>query len=181
MDDRQPPSDHDEEARAFVADGLMVTGCGPVALASAPTTEVPLVIVDAAERPDLLDLRRVFVQEQPGGGEVHAQWDLLVYDAQRSEVAGDQPRGYVSLTIIMSQPVTSSLKLLFALPRWIDELEQIEVAPKLAIALGPPDAKGNWDPLRLIVLGNPGSHAHDVIRNAVDLVESWDSEPADST
>ena len=178
MDDRQPLSDNDEAARAFVTDGLMVTGCGPVTLASDPTTEVPLVIVDAAERPDLLDLRRVFVQEQPGGGEVHARWDLQVYDA---EGTNDPARGYVSLTIIMSKPVTSSLKLLFALPRWIDELEQIEVAPKLAIALGPPDADGHWDPLRLIVLGSPGSHAHDVIRNAVELVESWDGEPADST
>ena len=178
MDDLQPPSDHDAEARAFVADGLMVTGCGPVTLASTPNTEVPLVIVDAAERPDLLDLRRVFVQEQPGGGEVHARWDLLVYEA---DGANGPTRGYVSLTIIMSKPVASSLKILFALPRWIDELEQIEVAPKLAIALGPPDANGNWDPLRLIVLGNPGSHAHEVIRNAVDLAESWDGEPADST
>lgn len=179
MDSMQPRND--DEAQAFVADGLMVTECGPVTLASAPTTAVPLVIVDASQRPDLLDLGRVFIQEQPGGGEVHAGWDLLVYDADGADAAGDQPRGYVSLTIVMNRPVASSLKLLFALPRWIDELERIEVAPKLAIALGPPDADGHWDPLKLIVLGSPGSHAHEVIRNAVDLVESWDGEPADPT
>jgi hypothetical protein len=179
MDGTEPRSD--EEAQAFVADGLMVTECGPVTLASAPTTPVPLVIVDASQRPDLLDLGRVFVQEQPGGGEVHAQWDLLVYDADGAPTASDQPRGYVSLTIIMSRPVTNSLKLLFALPRWIYELERIEVAPKLAIALGPPNVDGNWDPLKLIVLGSPGAHAHDVIRNAVELVECWDQEAADPT
>jgi hypothetical protein len=179
MSEIQPRSD--EEARAFVAGGLMVTECGPVSLESAPTTAVPLVVVDPTNRPDLLDLGRVFIQEQPGGGEAHTTWDLLAYDAGGADTAGDLPRGYVSLTITTSRPVASSLKILFALPRWIDELERIEVAPKLVIALGPPGPDGNWDPLKVITLGSPGSHAHEVIRDAVELVESWGEEDVVST
>jgi hypothetical protein len=171
-------SDNEQEARTFLDGGLTVTQIGPVTLASIPATEVPLVVIDASQRPDLLDLGRVAVQEQPGGGEVHAQWDLLDYVTPAAQTAVDQPRGYVSLTIIMNRPVTSSLKLLFALPMFIDELERIEVAPKLAISLAPPDANGNWDSSKLIVLGTPGAHAHEVIRDAVDLVNCWDEETA---
>jgi hypothetical protein len=162
---------------------LIVTECGPVTLEGSPTSTVPLVIVDAADRPDLLDLGRVFVQDQPGGGEVHTSWDLLVYGIDEDagpDTSGDRPRGYVSLIITMSRPVTGSLKILFALPEWIDALEQIELAPKLAIALGPPNEDGTWDPLKVMTLGSPGSHAHNVIRDAVDLVERWGEVDGDS-
>src|SRR4051812_22026952 len=149
MSDLPPP--RDEEAQAFVADGLTITECRPVTLASAPTVEIPLIVVDADRRQDLMDLGRVFVQEQPGGGEVHTSWDLLVLATSDDEPSGDHPHGYVSLTIAIEKPVTSSLKILFPIPQWIEELAVIESAPKLAIALGPPDARGNWEPFRTIV------------------------------
>jgi hypothetical protein len=174
MSEVEPP---DEAAvEAFVADGLLVTECRPVTLASAPDATVPLILVDAAARPDLLDLGRVFVQEQPGGGEVRTRWDLLEDEAGWQASAGERPRGYVSLTVSVSRPVRSALKLLFTLPRWIDELEWIAAASKLAIALGPPDDEGNPPPLQLATLANPGAHAHEVVRDALDLVERWEAE-----
>jgi hypothetical protein len=169
----------DEEALAFIAGGLLVTACYPVTLERSPTSTVPLVIVDPENRPDLLDLGRVVVQELPGSGEVHTSWDLLAYDVAAAEAVNGRPRGYVSLTITMSTPVTSRLKLLFALPFWIEELEVIAAAPQLVIALGPPEPDGTWRPTQLMTLGNPGSHAHEVIRDAVSLVESWGDGDAD--
>jgi hypothetical protein len=169
----------DEEALAFIAGGLLVTACYPVTLERSPTATVPLVLVDPAHRPDLLDLGRVVVQEQPGGGGVHTSWDLLAYDVAAADAVNGRPRGYVSLTLTMSAPVTSRLKLLFALPFWIEELERIAAAPSLVIALGPPNADGSFHPRQIMTLGNPGSHAHEVIRDAVRLVERWGNGDAD--
>jgi hypothetical protein len=177
MDGKYLPDD--DEALEFIAGGLLVTACYPVTLERSPTSPVPLVMVDPADRPDLLDLGRVVVQEQPGGGGVHTSWDLLAYDVDAADAVNGRPRGYVSLTITMSAPVESTLKLLFALPFWIEELERIEAAPHLVIALGEPAADGTWGPTQIMTLGNPGSHAHEVIRDAVSLVESWSDEDAD--
>jgi hypothetical protein len=169
----------DDAALAFIAGGLLVTACYPVTLERSPTSTVPLVIVDLANRPDLLDLGRVVVQEQPGAGAVHTSWDLLAFDVDGAEAVNGRPRGYVSLIMTMSTPVTSRLKLLFALPFWIEELERIEAAPSLVIALGPPDDDGSFHPRQIMTLGNPGSHAHEVIRDAISLVERWGSDERD--
>jgi hypothetical protein len=169
----------DDAALAFIAGGLLVTACYPVTLERSPTSTVPLVIVDPANRPDLLDLGRVVVQEQAGSGGVHTSWDLLAYDVAAADAVNGRPRGYVSLTITMSTPVTSRLKLLFALPFWIEELEVIAAAPQLVVALGPPNPDGHWSPTQLMTLGNPGAHAHEVIRDAVSLVASWGDDAAD--
>ena len=48
-----------DNIRAIFAEALPITGTGTCYLAGAPTTAVPVITVDAANRPDVLDLGRV--------------------------------------------------------------------------------------------------------------------------
>jgi hypothetical protein len=154
-----------DDIQAIVAEALPITGTGTCYLAGAPTTAVPVIAVDAANRPDVLDLGRV-VRLEPLGP-IHATMSLATFFRR--------PEGFVVVTVTFTSPVSCSLKLIFHLPQHSQLVQAFVGAPQVVISPSPIDAEGNFDASRGIAI--TCTDPQGVVRHAVDLVNSWGGHP----
>src|SRR4051794_30566287 len=150
-----------DEARALFADELPIIGVGKCFLDNDPNSPVPVIAVDATNRPDLLDLGRVMRLEPAGATAATLSLRPFFH----------RPEGFVALTVTLTSPVSCSLKLIFRLPQQSMLAHAVVAAQRFVVSVTPIDTEGNFDAARGIVLNCTDPTG--VVDQAIEQVDRW--------